>query len=90
MYFVESVMICKGKRDQRYYEIIQKYRSSVFRNVLIRIVGELPDPYVARVGVGSMMAYTPKMMVVACIMIEFERITYHRVLSKILDLGNLR
>jgi len=53
-------MTYKEKRDQRSYEIVQKYRSSLFLNLLIQIIGKLPDPYAAKAGVDNMMRTHPK------------------------------
>ena len=83
MYFLESIMTCKEKRDQRSYEIVQKYRSGLFLNVLISIIGELPDPYTVKAGVGGMMAYSPKMMAAVCFMLEFERTTYRSMADRL-------
>ena len=69
------------KRDQRPYDLVQQYLPGLILNMILEIIQDLGDPYVARPGLGGMAAYPPSAMAAVCVMLEAERTTYRKMVG---------
>lgn len=74
-------MTSEEKRDQRAYDLVKGHLSGLILNTIVRIVGELDEPYVNKPGLGGQRGYPPRAMAVACMIRDAEGKTFHGAAS---------
>ncbi len=67
------------KRDQRSFDLVQRYLPSLILATVVRIVNGMDEPYTLNPGVGGKNGYLPRTMAIVCIMLEAERRTYRKM-----------
>lgn len=67
------------KRDQRAYDLFQKYRFTFILFVIIRIANKHEEPYLLRPSVSGVHGYPPRAMVIIVFMMEELHLTYRGV-----------
>ena len=53
-------------------------------DTIIKMVEELPEPYLVRAGLGGLAAYRPRTMSIICILLEYNRTTYRGMAAKLI------
>ena len=73
-----EVVICvmSKKRDQRVYDLFQKYRFTFVLRVLILIVNNLDGPYGLKASVSGVHGYPPRAMAIFVFIMEEFHLTY--------------
>ena len=79
----------KPKRDQRAYEIYNKYSTGVLVAKMMAAVERLGDPYTNRPCVSGVRGYPPKAMVVVVALCEYWNVGYRRTASTLRNNGDL-
>lgn len=64
------------KRDQRAYDLFQKYRFTFVLHILIIIVNKLDEPYTLKPSVSGVHGYPPRAMAIVIFMMEELHLTY--------------
>lgn len=71
----------KPKRDQRTYELFNKYSLDIFASLLLPVVEEMGDPYILKPCVSGVRGYPPKIMAVIVALCEYSNTGYRRTYS---------
>ena len=53
-------------------------------DTIIKMVEELPEPYMVRAGLGGLAAYRPRTMAIICILLEYNRTTYRGMAARLI------
>ena len=69
------------KRDQRSFDLVQRYLPGLILATVVRIVNGMDEPYTLNPGVGGKNGYLPRTMAIVCIMLEAERRTYRKMVG---------
>lgn len=71
----------KPKRDQRAYELFNKYSEDIFVSLLLPVVEEMGDPYTLKPCVSGVRGYPPKIMATIVALCEYSNAGYRRTHS---------
>ena len=73
------------KRDQRAYDLFQKYRITMVLFAVVTIAGMLSEPYRLKPSVSGPHGYPPRAMAVIVFMMEDTHLTYRGMVGYLND-----